>query len=437
MPEHHPIASRTDLVDAVVYIADEARSLCVATLGFVPRIVGVTLHTADDEDFRRLAPLALSLGVVVEEKAGPRIALDTPILAGPDRVARVRIREPVQRQRTRGSAGIELDDYRAFKAAYLDANPRILKRAVHEDHETIRLYRTDFDVAAYFMGPLDDAPIPAGPALHDDAALEAILGGRIAERLGLHSWPLSHVQRITLTDGRRFAYKAQRPPTVEPEFYARARTTLLPGHWMLPPIGDTRGMAFEWLDAPTLGALGGDAVAAAAGDVVAAIGSIRGDVPVVRDIGAAERWRALADRTLERLGGLIEGRAFRRIPAAVLPRLAALSEGRAIADAVGRSRPANGDLKPEHVFVAGDGFRIIDWARPIVAPPDIDRVALLVDAGMDATHAVDPAVIAIYWFLRLANAVEGPDSVPAGLVSGLFERWAGEAVRHLIGRRSG
>ncbi len=64
--------------------------------------------------------------------------------------------------------------------------------------------------------------------LHDDDELSALLGSRVVERTTLHEWPLSCVQRVTTADGTRIIYKAQAAPTIEPEFYAVARSPLLP-----------------------------------------------------------------------------------------------------------------------------------------------------------------------------------------------------------------
>jgi hypothetical protein len=63
--------------------------------------------------------------------------------------------------------------------------------------------------------------------LDDDAELAALLGSAVVHRATLHEWPLSCVQRLRLADGRSLVYKVQGEPTVEPDFYARARSRLL------------------------------------------------------------------------------------------------------------------------------------------------------------------------------------------------------------------
>jgi len=63
--------------------------------------------------------------------------------------------------------------------------------------------------------------------LHCDDELISIIGVRISERVTVHEWPLSCVQRLQLEDGRRLIYKSQYGPTVEPEFYRKARSPLM------------------------------------------------------------------------------------------------------------------------------------------------------------------------------------------------------------------
>ncbi len=61
--------------------------------------------------------------------------------------------------------------------------------------------------------------------IHDDAELAAIVGSKLVERITLHEWPLL---RPTHPHRRRHPHlRVQAPPTVEPLFYAQARSPLL------------------------------------------------------------------------------------------------------------------------------------------------------------------------------------------------------------------
>jgi hypothetical protein len=88
--------------------------------------------------------------------------------------------------------------------------------------------------------------------LHTTAELEVLLGDPVAERLHLHSWPFSAVERLTTTSGRRWIYKTQRTPTFEPDFYERVRSPLLPGYRLLTRDDTHSTMLFEFVDAPLI-----------------------------------------------------------------------------------------------------------------------------------------------------------------------------------------
>jgi len=94
-------------------------------------------------------------------------------------------------------------------------------------------------------------PDMADLVMCDDDQLAALLGD-VAARETIHWWPLSWVQRLELADGRRYAYKSQLPPTVEPEFYDAARSALLPRHRRLDRLGACDTMIVEWLEVPRL-----------------------------------------------------------------------------------------------------------------------------------------------------------------------------------------
>lgn len=63
------------------------------------------------------------------------------------------------------------------------------------------------------------------PRLHDDKELVSLIKSNVLERVTLHEWPLSCVQRLATSDGRKLIYKSHGcslsafGPTVESEFY--------------------------------------------------------------------------------------------------------------------------------------------------------------------------------------------------------------------------
>lgn len=278
-------------------------------------------------------------------------------------------------------------------------------------------------------------PVFTDIVLHDDDELARALDARIASRDTIHAWPLSCVQAVGLDGGTRLIYKSQLPPTVEPVFYQRATSTLLPGYRLLGRLGDCDTMAIDWIDAPLLS----DAVSneyellARGRRIVAEIGEIAGDLPTYLDIASAEAWAAVTGQVLDRYAALIsDGRFTTPFPEAER-RIRKWAETAGVVAAITRApRVVHGDLKADQVFLTADGYRVIDWQRPVVAPPEIDLVGLLVGQGVDPRRHVDPVVVSVFWFLRLHWAVEAQyELFPASPVP-LFDRWARDAARDIL-----
>ena len=65
----------------------------------------------------------------------------------------------------------------------------------------------------------------------------------------------------------------------------------------------------------------------------------------------------------------------------------------------------------------------MDWQRPVVAPPDIDLVALLVGQAIDPRPHVSATAFRAFWFLRLHWAVEAQAHLFPGSRWPLFDHW--------------
>jgi len=135
--------------------------------------------------------------------------------------------------------------------------------------------------------------VPAHPVFPrllapDDAELADQLGAAVVHRETVHSWPLSWVERVRLADGRTYACKTQLPPTVEPEFYARARSPLLPAY-----VQVTAGtIALDWIEAPLLATVRDTGELLAHGRaVVGEIARLPADLPTYLDIAGEAAWR--------------------------------------------------------------------------------------------------------------------------------------------------
>jgi hypothetical protein len=239
------------------------------------------------------------------------------------------------------------------------------------------------------------------------------------------------VKRLLLEDGTRLVYKSQLPPTVEPRFYERASSCLLPRHQSLGKLGACDLMAIEWIDAPLLRDEARDAAQLVEHGkrLVAQIGEIAGELPAWLDIGSREAWMAAAQATLERLCTLVQDGRFASVDRETIPRLQTwAASGRVLSAIEQNPRLAHGDLKADQVFLAADGYRIIDWQRPVVAPPEIDLVALLVSQNLDPRPFVEAPVVGIHWFLLLHWAVEAQHDLFPDFHGPLFDQWASRSI---------
>jgi len=271
--------------------------------------------------------------------------------------------------------------------------------------------------------------------LHSDAELTELLSSRIIERETIHEWPLSCVQKLLLDDGTKLIYKSQLPPTVEAQFYENATTDLLPGHRLLGHLGHCQVMTIEWIDAPLLRDLARSATQLFdhGRNVLARIAAIEGQLPVHLDIGSAESWSNAVEETLEKLAGLLSDGRFRLITNGDAIRVREWGISSRIINAVTENpRLSHGDLKADQVFITPDGYRVIDWQRPVIAPPDVDMVSLFVESGIDPGEYVDDAVVEIFWFLRLYWAVEAQFDIFPNTTMPLLDRWAAEAIEQIL-----
>jgi hypothetical protein len=272
-------------------------------------------------------------------------------------------------------------------------------------------------------------------ALHSDAELADVLGVEIVGRSTIHEWPLSCVQKLELRDGSSYAYKSQLPPTVEPAFYENASSPLLPGHRLLETVGDCQIMLIDWVDAPALHDVldGADDVFTRGQEIVAAIGDITGELPRYLDVGTADAWISEVEIALAKTSTLIRQGRFPSLDAEIVDRVRAWATDPEVVDRLTRdARIVNSDLRTDQVLVTADGYRVLDWQRPVIANPDLDLVSLLLSESVNPRIFVHADADRMYWMLRLHwTAVAQHDLFP-GFTGPFFDQWADEAVRKIL-----
>ena len=269
--------------------------------------------------------------------------------------------------------------------------------------------------------------------VHSTEALESLLGEPLTERKEIHAWPLSVVELLTTASGFRWIYKSQHAPTYEPEFYERVRSPLLPDYRLLSRDSTYATILFSYVDAPCLRDMSlSEAELVHHGQaVVAAIGQIDEAAPVYIDISNQARWREFVDLTLGMLSELVNTeKMLLSVTEGDITDVAAWAESAAVYQLIDRTtRLTHGDLNPGNVFVTDNGYQVIDWQRPQLAPAQVDLATLLERTPALFRH-VAPEAIGVFYFLRLFWAVNAKTNLlPA--TKHVFDQWSSEAIGYI------
>lgn len=248
--------------------------------------------------------------------------------------------------------------------------------------------------------------------LHDDDELAALVGSSVTRRTTIHEWPLSCVQRLECATGVTHIYKAQAPPTVEPAFYLHARSPLLVSAQVLPGDHGPAALLLEDVQAPCLSdlSLATPRVLAMVDGIPTQIAQIAGDLPATYDIRTSDQWIGYGRAISADLRALVEGGTFRQVNAAMIDQVEAHIQSSAVLTAInGPTGYVHGDLWAENVFVLADGYRVVDWQRPIWGPVALDRATLLESVGIDPAQHVSLGVLRlrrlllIGWYAQVAR----------------------------------
>jgi len=241
--------------------------------------------------------------------------------------------------------------------------------------------------------------------LHDNVELEEILRAKIVERRTLHEWPLSCVEQIVTDEGRKWVYKSQFGPTVEPQFYANAQSKLLVvGRTLYKSDSGFVNMLFEFIDAPRIEdlSMSDHAILAAWNSLSQGIATIEGKLPYYRDISEKKLWKELMETMQEHLEQLVSQGSLQRVDQGALQKLRNWACSQEILAALETNVGfVHNDLSNANVFVLPDGYRIIDWQRPIIGPKGLDFVALLTSLNRDVAKFVDQSIVWMLYLLRI------------------------------------
>jgi hypothetical protein len=269
-----------------------------------------------------------------------------------------------------------------------------------------------------------------------DTELAAALGVGVAERVEVHRWPLSCVQRLRLDDGTSVAYKAQLQPSFETRFYQAAKSPLLLPARVLSE-GACSHLVLPWLTRPSLAGcrLSAAELAETVTLLSKEIAAIEGELPIYLDLASESGIHALVERVHAMASVLV---ADGRLPSLTPDDLAFVSDWAhrpSIVHALTTDRTfTNGDLSADQVFAPDSGtphFTVIDWQRPLWATAGMDVVGALVDAGHDPADHLDWPPVAAHWLQLLHWAVTAQHDFFPEQGWPVFDEWCTKAVAGL------
>jgi hypothetical protein len=226
----------------------------------------------------------------------------------------------------------------------------------------------------------------------------------VRERLTLQEWPLSCVERVATEDGRKQVYKAQHSPSVEPKFYAQARSRLIISARTVYDVEPYSAMFLEYLEAPTVGQMNWaePEVLEFGTASLKEIAGMEGLLPLRLDLSSEQKWRDYFGGILRDLQILVQRRIFQVVQPPMIAALERLAFSASVLNAIrAGSGYVHHDLAGDNVFVLPDGPRVIDWQRPILAPAALDLALLLESLGFDPVPRVGEGV---FWLMRLLRA---------------------------------
>lgn len=163
-------------------------------------------------------------------------------------------------------------------------------------------------------------------------------------------------------------------------------------------------MAFEFIDAPLVGTLelSEDRMLRTCDKLIYQIGQISGNPPVYLDISTQDKLATLVNDANDSLYSLIRSGLFHLVDSETPRMLEKLVHSDLVASQYDREIGLiHTDLNKGNIFVCPDGYRVLDWQRPMRGPKAIDKVDFLRSFGIDASTHVGPGAVVIWLLLTI------------------------------------
>lgn len=146
-----PITDEKAFITTVQYVAEQVKNLTLQATGNRYPLSYLTLFSHYPQEHQFLLTLIDGLGDVQAANNGLRVALTTPIEAGEQTIAQLRIRQPDPYRTQVGCADLAVGNYAVFKEQYFNAEHPNMRLIERPDYEMIEFFDPDFDVFAYVV----------------------------------------------------------------------------------------------------------------------------------------------------------------------------------------------------------------------------------------------------------------------------------------------
>ena len=136
--------------------------------------------------------------------------------------------------------------------------------------------------------------------------------------------------------------------------------------------------------------------------VLAQITKMAGTRPYWFDVSDQEKWKTFIQALLDDLKKLIDRGKFTRTNRTTVHNLEHWAFSKSVLAAIcSQSGYVHHDFTGDNLFVLPNGYRVIDWQRPIWGPIDLDMVSLLMSLGFDPVKYVEEGTIQVMHFLSI------------------------------------
>jgi thiamine kinase-like enzyme len=148
--------------------------------------------------------------------------------------------------------------------------------------------------------------------------------------------------------------------------------------------------------------LSDNAIIEAWNDLSQSIAKIEGKLPYYHDLSEKKLWEGLMETMLENLEKLVSQGTFQRVDTMALQKLRNWVYSEEVLAALGKNIGfVHNDLNSNNLFVMPDGYRLIDWQRPVIGPKELDFAALLASLNREPRSFVDQGIVWIMYLLQI------------------------------------